>query len=107
MIGTLTVFIGTWIGSIVSFVLGRYVLHGCVSRLNKRLKIMGALDLVLKRQGFRFCILMRLCPLVPFNVYNYVMGGTSVSLKNYSLTFFAYIPICAVNVFVGTTIMSI
>ena len=50
---------------------------------------------------------MRICPLVPFNAFNYVMGGTSVTFKNYFLAGPGTIPICAVNVFVGTTIGSI
>ena len=68
---------------------------------------MKALDWVLKKDGFRFCFLLRLCPLVPFNAMNYVMGGTSISFKNYVLAYVGTIPIISVNVFIGTTISSI
>ena len=50
---------------------------------------------------------MRLCPLVPFNAYNYIMGGTNIEFKNYFLTFPGTLPVAAVNVFVGTTIIEI
>lgn len=107
LVGTLTVFIGTWLGSALAFILGRYVLRDLTNRLIKYFKIMRALNLVIEKEGLRFCLLMRLCPLVPFNAFNYVMGGTSISFRNYFLAGFGTIPICAVNVFVGTTIMSI
>ena len=38
---------------------------------------------------------------------NYVMGGTSISFKNYVLAYCGTIPIISVNVFIGTTISSI
>ena len=107
LIGTLTVFLGTWFGSGIAFLIGRYVLRDLTGRLIRRYKTMSALDMVIKEQGFRFTFLMRVCPLVPFNAFNYVMGGTSVTFKNYFLAGPGTIPICAVNVFVGTTIGSI
>lgn len=68
---------------------------------------MRALDLAIQNEGLRICILLRLCPLVPFNAFNYLMGGTSISFKNYVLGGFATIPIVTINIFMGTTIGSI
>lgn len=107
LVGLLVVFLGTWLGSILAFLLGRYVLQDLTRRLNAKYKTMRALDLAIQNEGLRICILLRLCPLVPFNAFNYLMGGTSISLKNYVLGGFATIPIVTINVFVGTTIGSI
>ena len=40
LVGTLTVFTGTWIGSTISFILGRYVLRDLTNWLFKKFKIM-------------------------------------------------------------------
>jgi rhodanese-related sulfurtransferase len=37
-------------------------------------------------EGWRFVALMRLVPLVPFNLLNYALGLTSISLRAYILT---------------------
>ena len=83
------------------------MLRDMTERLNKKFLMMRALDRAMKENGFRFCFLLRLCPLFPFNGQNYVMGGTSISFSNYVLSFPGYIPICIANVFIGTTIGSI
>ena len=68
---------------------------------------MKTLDLALRTEGLRFCFLLRLCPIVPFNLINYILGGTSITLKAYFLAGPGYIPICVAYVFLGTTIGSI
>ena len=104
LIGTLTSFLGLWIGSLISFLIGRYIMRDLTQRLNGKYKIMKALDLVLMDEGLKFCVLLRLCPVVPFNVLNYVLGGTSISFKDYSIGGFGYIPVCTAYTFLGTTI---
>ena len=47
LVGTLTVYLGTWIGSSLAFLIGRYVLRDLTKRLNSRYKVMKALDWVL------------------------------------------------------------
>ena len=86
LVGSLTAFFGEWIGSCISFVCGRYLLRDLARRLKNRFKIMNALDVVIKTEGFKTCLLLRLCPLVPFNALNYVLGGTSISFMTYFLS---------------------
>ena len=50
---------------------------------------------------------MRLCPLIPYNAYNYVLGITSVTLQDFALGGLGMLPGCFVYVFIGTTIGSI
>ena len=52
-------------------------------------------------------LLLRMCPLVPFTYFNYVMGITAVSFFDYAVGGFGMIPRTIVYVFVGTTIGSI
>jgi len=51
--------------------------------------------------------LLRLCPLVPFAIFNYVMGITAVSFFAYAVGGIGMLPGTLVYVFVGTTIGSI
>lgn len=48
-------------------------------------------------------IMLRLSPLIPFNVFNYVMGLTKVSLKDYAIGGLGMIPGTAVYVYIGAT----
>ena len=68
---------------------------------------MNAIDKVLEKEGLKFTFLLRLCPLIPFNAFNYIMGVTSVTFKAYALAGLGMIPGTIVYVFVGTTIGNI
>ena len=50
---------------------------------------------------------MRLCPLIPYNAYNYVLGVTSVKFRDFALGGIGMIPGAFMYVFIGTTIGSI
>ena len=80
----LTAFLGLYPGSLVCFFIGRYVLLKAANYLTNRFKILKALDAVIGERGIKTCVLLRLCPLVPFNALNYAMGATSISFKEYA-----------------------
>ena len=51
--------------------------------------------------------LLRLCPLVPFNAFNYLMGVTGVKATDFAIGSLGMIPGTLVYVFLGTTISDI
>ena len=57
--------------------------------------------------GLKFTFLMRLCPIIPYNAYNYVLGVTSVSLKDFAIGGLGMIPGAFIYVFIGTTLGSV
>ena len=61
----------------------------------------------MESSGLKFTLLMRLCPLIPYNAYNYVLGVTSVKFVDFALGGVGMIPGCFIYVFLGTTIGSI
>lgn len=107
IVGSLSVWIGAEIGSTLAMILGRYLFRSSVASLAKKYKLMSALDKAIRTEGLKFTFLMRLCPLIPFNAFNYIMGGTSVTLVAYMIAGLGMIPGTIVYVFIGTTLASI
>lgn len=105
--GTLAVFIGAWTGSVIAFLLGKYVFREKSEEFARRFSVTKALDKAIQTEGLKIVLLLRLCPLVPFTYFNYVMGITGVSFFDYAIGGFGMVPGTIVYVFVGTTIGSI
>jgi uncharacterized membrane protein YdjX (TVP38/TMEM64 family)/rhodanese-related sulfurtransferase len=75
---------GATLGATIAFVLARTVAGEWVARrVGGRLRrlVDGVTD-----EGWHFVALMRLVPLVPFNLLNYALGLTGVSLSAYIVT---------------------
>lgn len=82
--GTLWNLLGATLGATIAFFLARSIAAGWVTRrLGDRLRRL--VDDVTS-EGWRFVALMRLVPLVPFNLLNYALGLTGISPRSYILT---------------------
>ncbi len=82
--GTVWNLAGATLGATAAFVLARVVAGEWVAR-----RVGGRLRRLVDgvaAEGWRFVALMRLVPLVPFNLLNYALGLTSISLPAYVLT---------------------
>lgn len=53
--------------------------------LTNRFKSFRAIDHVLGTKGLQIMLLLRLSPVVPFTFFNYLVGATACSLRNYVL----------------------
>jgi len=105
LVGGSAVLIGATIGSITAFLIGRYVLRECILKISLKYKVLSALDTVLQTKGLQVVILLRLSPIIPFNIFNFVMGSTSCSFKDYFLgTVIGIIPGTFAFVFIGAAI---
>jgi uncharacterized membrane protein YdjX (TVP38/TMEM64 family) len=102
-LATLAVFIGACLGAIASFLLGRYLLRDFVQRLTKKYTIFKALDAALEENGLKIFLLLRLSPIIPFNVINYIGGVSAVSLRDYVLALIAVLPGTILYVFLGAS----
>jgi len=103
LLGTLAVFVGASLGSIVSFLLARYLLRDWVGGMTKKYVLFQALDNAFAVQGYRIMALLRLSPIIPFNILNYIVGVTAVSFMHYTLTIFAILPGTILYVFLGAS----
>ena len=83
--GALVVFIGATIGATASFLLARFVFRDMAAGLIKKHPTMLAVDRAVGNSGLRIVLLMRLSPIVPFNVMNYMSGTTSLEVRDFVL----------------------
>ena len=99
--GSLYVFIGATLGAVAAFLVGRYVARGWVKQKISSYKKFANIDQAVSKEGLKIVFLIRLSPLFPFNLLNYALGVTSVSLKDYFLASFGMIPGTIMYVYLG------
>ena len=81
LLGTVYNLIGATVGASLAFVLGRYLARDWVAASAGslvRLVIRG-----IDKQGWRFIAMLRLTPVIPFNLLNYAFGVTEIRLSHY------------------------
>jgi uncharacterized membrane protein YdjX (TVP38/TMEM64 family) len=103
LLGTLSTFLGACAGSIASFLLGRYLLRDWVNKLSEKYEIFEALDAALNEKGLRIMVLLRLSPVIPFNVINYAAGVTGITFWEYTISLLALLPGTVLYVFLGAS----
>src|SRR3989304_6047873 len=84
--GTFYNLTGATIGATMAFLIARYLASDLVSR-----KIGGRLKQLVEgveAEGWRFVAFVRLVPLFPFNLLNYMLGLTRIRLFHYVVTSF-------------------
>lgn len=102
LVGSLSVLVGAYLGAIVAFFLARYALRSTVDAWARKYKWVGAFDSALKDKGLSITLLLRFSPLIPFSVFNYIMGVTGLSTREYVIgTVIGIIPGTIAFVFVG------
>ncbi len=81
--GLLIVWLGATLGATTAFLVGRYLVRGWVERTIAANPKFRAIDTAVTREGWRIVLLMRLSPVIPFNLLNYAFGATRVALREY------------------------
>ncbi|KAL2629401.1 hypothetical protein R1flu_014087 [Riccia fluitans] len=84
-IGTVIVSIAGTIAATLAFLIARYLARDRILELAKDNKKFLAIDKAIGEDGFRVVTLLRLSPLLPFSLGNYLYGLTSVKLVPYVL----------------------
>lgn len=100
--GSLFVFIGAMLGATAAFLVGRYIARDWVSRKVASNDKFQAIDEAIAREGRKIIFLIRLSPAFPFNLLNYALGLTKVSLKDYILGTTGIIPGTIMYVYLGS-----
>lgn len=83
--GTIIVSISGTIAATAAFLIARYLARDRILKLAEGNKKFLAIDKAIGENGFRIVTLLRLSPLLPFSLGNYLYGLTSVKLVPYIL----------------------
>lgn len=77
--------LGTGLGSLASFWIGRYLAHGWVEDRMKQSRKFQRLAQALVQKGWKVLVLARLSPIFPFSIGNYAFGLTRIRSAEYFL----------------------
>jgi len=105
--GSIYVFLGATIGATLAFLVGRYLARGWISQKIEGNQKFKAIDKAVGKEGLKIVLLTRLSPVFPFNLLNYGLGVTGVSLKDYVLGSVGMIPGTIMYVYIGSLAGSI
>ncbi len=83
--GTAIVSAASTTAATLAFVIARHLARDRVAALARRYETFGAIDRAIEAKGWKVVGLLRLSPLVPFSVSNYLYGLTSVRLVPYAV----------------------
>lgn len=97
--GTAVALTGATIGAGLAFLVGRYLLRKRIEQYAETNKNFDAIDKAVGKQGWKIVGLLRLSPLIPFNVSNYLYGVTSVR-------FWPYVLASGIGMFPGTLLFA-
>jgi uncharacterized membrane protein YdjX (TVP38/TMEM64 family) len=67
----------------VAFLIARYLARAKVHSLFERRRIFSAIGDAVAEEGWKIVALLRLSPLVPFNLQNYLFGVTAISFRHF------------------------
>jgi len=99
--GVLYVFFAATLGASVSFLIARYVARAAVEKRLSGNNRIAAIDRAVAAEGRKIVLLLRLVPVIPFNVLNYGLGLTRVSFTDYLVGSFGMIPGTLLYVYSG------
>lgn len=93
--GTLIALSGAVIGASLAFLVARYFLRQNIEEMTGKNPRFRAIDDAIGKNGWKIVGLLRLSPLIPFNLSNYFYGITSIR-------FGAYVLVSAIGMIPGT-----
>ena len=106
--GTVVIEVGATLGACGAFLIARFVGRGRVAECIKGRESFEAIDDAVGREGFKIVFLIRLSPILPYNLQNFAFGLTSISFWSYAAaTAMGMIPGVVLYVYIGTTARSL
>src|SRR5207244_3319092 len=69
----------------LAFLIARHVAHERFEKLARKQRRFGAISQAISAGGWKMVLLLRLSPILPFNLLNYLFGLTRVKLGPYVL----------------------
>lgn len=100
--GSVIVSLAATVAAALGFLIARHLARGRVQKLAKTNKRFGAIDGAIRDKGWKVVLLLRLSPLVPYSLSNYLYGLTPVRFWPYLLASWAgMLPATVLYVYLG------
>lgn len=100
--GTILVSVASTVTATLAFLIGRYAARDKVAAAARRYRRFGAVDRAIEEGGWRVIALLRLTPVVPFSIGNYLFGLTPVRTIPYVVaSWLAMLPGTFLYVYIG------
>lgn len=96
------VLVGATIGAALAFLIARYLVRDRIEAMIERRPKFKAVDRAVTEEGWKIVLLLRLTPVVPFNIQNYCFGLTKIEFWRYVVaTFVGIIPGTLLYLYIG------
>ena len=100
--GIVVVSAASTVAAALAFLIARYLARDAVERTARKNPKFAAIDRAIGKGGWKVVALLRLSPLVPFSLSNYLYGLTSVRFGHYVATsWVAMLPATVLYVYLG------
>jgi len=93
-------FVGCYSGSVTAFLISRYLLReyfrGYIRRNN--IRVARAIDIAMKKEGIKMALMLRMVPYLPWNIFNYISGVTSMEFRMFlggGIAMFPWLTVCS------------
>jgi uncharacterized membrane protein YdjX (TVP38/TMEM64 family) len=96
------VLLAATIGAALAFLIARYAAREKIRRLLEHRRNLAAIDKTVAEEGWKIVALLRLSPVIPFNLQNYLFGVTAIPFPHFvAATFAGIIPGTALYIYLG------
>ena len=99
--GVLYASAGAALGSTTAFLIGRYIAREAIQRRLARMPRFQSIDRAVAADAARIVFLLRLSPIMPFNVLNYALGLTAMRLTDFVVALAGTLPGTIVYAYAG------
>ncbi len=100
--GLPVVLVAATLGASAAFLIARHLARERVRLLLARRRKLAAVDQAVAAEGWKVVALLRLSPLIPFNLQNYLFGVTAIPFPHFAAaTFVGIIPGTALYLYLG------
>ena len=99
--GVLYAFAGSALGSTAAFLIGRYIARDAIERRLMGMPRFQSVDRAVAADAVRIVFLLRLSPIMPFNVLNYALGLTATRLRHFLVALSGTLPGTIVYAYAG------
>ena len=101
-LSAVSLWIGTSLGALIAYALGKELLHKTFSEQMRARTFLARAENAMQQTPVRLLLLLRLMPIVPFNVFNYYVGATyRFTIWHNCLSLLATFPACIIWTGIG------